>query len=74
VHADDALVQVDVGAAQAQGLVLPESEREPGRPLGAVPACRSQLQQRARLGKCRDNRALIVYQDRLSTLLLEERL
>jgi hypothetical protein len=38
VHVDDGPVQVYVGAAQAQGLVLPEAERERDRPPGAVPA------------------------------------
>jgi hypothetical protein len=50
VHADDGPVQVYVGAAQPQGLVLPEAERERDRPPGAVPASRREAQQRAGLG------------------------
>ena len=51
VHVHDGPVQVDVGTAQPEGLVLPESERECDRPPSAVPAPRGEPQQRAGLGR-----------------------
>lgn len=51
VHVDDGPVQVDVGAAQSQGLVLPEAERQRDRLPGAVLAFRGEAQQLAGLGR-----------------------
>ncbi len=50
VDTDDRFVEIDVPPAQSQRLVLPESEREPDRPLGAVASDGSQPEQRAGLG------------------------
>jgi len=54
VHVYDGPVEVDIGAAQPQGLVLPEAERQRDRPSGAVPALRREAQERAGLsrGQC----------------------
>ena len=51
VHVHDGPIQVDVGTAQSQGLVLPESERQRDGPPGAVPAPGREPQQRAGLGR-----------------------
>ncbi len=50
VDLDDCLVEVDVLPAQPARLVLPEPEREPDRPPGAVTPTGGQPEQRAGLG------------------------